>query len=61
MVFKYYTADVKVFGDNELQTPSITIKVWFWNNPLDAVVMMKNQLELWGMEGHKVFNIRRIN
>lgn len=60
MIFKYYTADLKVFGRNELQTPSITIKTWFYTNPLEAVDMMKNQLEDWDLDGHKIFNLRRI-
>lgn len=61
MIFKYYTADLKVFGNNKLQTPSITIKTWCWRNPIQAVDMMKNQLEDWDMDGHGIFNLRRIN
>ena len=61
MIFKYYTADLKVFGRNKLQTPSITIKTWWWRNPVQAVEMMQNQLEDWDLDGHKIFNLRRIN
>lgn len=60
MIFKYYTADLKVFGNNDLQTPSITVKVWFFTNPLIVVDMMKNQLDRWDLDGHKIFNLRRI-
>ena len=61
MIFKYYTADVKAFDECELQTPSITIKTWRWVDPVQAVKMMKNQLESWDMHGHKIFNLRRIS
>lgn len=60
MIYKYYTADLKVLDGDELKTPSVTIKVWFYTNPVTALTMMKNQLELWGLDGHKVFNLRRI-
>lgn len=60
MIFKYYTADLMAFGKNELQTPSITVKVYRWANPCDVVTMIKNQLELDGYNGHKLFNLRRI-
>lgn len=60
MLYKYYTADLKVFSGGELKTPSITIKVWFYTNPVTVITMMKNQLESWGFTGHKVFNLRRI-
>lgn len=61
MFYKYYTADIMVFGRNDLLTPSITIKTWRWINPLQAVDMMKNQLEDWDLDGHKIFNLRRIS
>ena len=60
MLFKYYTADLMTLGGEELKTPSITIKTWFYTNPVKALTMMKNQLELWGFDNHKVFNLRRI-
>jgi len=60
MIFKYYTADLMVFGNDELQTPSITIKTWFWRNPVQVVTMMKNQLNDWDLDGHRLFNLRRI-
>ena len=60
MFFKYYTAELMVFGSYELKAPSITVKVWFWRNPLYAVSMMKNHLELDGFKGHWIFNLRRI-
>ena len=60
MIFKYYTADLKVFGSDKLQVPSITVKVWAFTAPTVAVSMMKNKLELWGYDDHGVFNIRRI-
>ena len=60
MLFKYYTADLRVFGNNDLLSPSITIKTWFFRSPLDAVEMMQNQLESWDFDGHKIFNLRRI-
>ena len=60
MLFKYYTAELTVFGSYTLKAPSITVKVWFWRSPLYAVSMMKNQLELGGLKGHGIFNLRRI-
>ena len=60
MIFKYYTADLVVLSDLELEIPSITIKTWFWNTPIDAVYMMKNQLLEWGQADHRIFNLRRI-
>lgn len=60
MIFKYYTADLMVFGNNELQTPSITVKVWFWHNPLQVSIMIKKQLEIDDLDGHRIFNLRRI-
>ncbi len=61
MLFKYYTAELMVLGDDKLMTPSITIKTWFFRNPVDAVGMMKNQLSVWGFNGHCIYNLRRIN
>ncbi len=61
MFYKYYTADLKVFGKNKLISPSITIKVWIFTNPITVVDMMHNQLEDWDFDGHKIFNLRRIN
>lgn len=60
MIYKYYTADLMYFGDEKIQTPSITIKTWFWRNPVQVVSMMKNQLEYWNLSDHKIFNLRRI-
>ena len=60
MIFKYYTAELMVFGSYELEAPSITVKIWLWRNPLYAVSMMKKKLELGGLKGHGVFNLRRI-
>ena len=60
MFYKYYTADLMVFGKNKLQTPSITVKVFAFTNPLTVVDMMHNQLKAWDMDGHKTFNLRRI-
>ena len=60
MFYKYYTADLKVLGRHELETASITIKTWRWENPVRVVEMMKNQLEYWDFDGHKIFNLRRI-
>lgn len=61
MIFKYYTADLKTLNGERLETPSITIKTWFFRNPINAVDMMKNQLEAWGNSDHRIFNLRRIN
>lgn len=60
MIFKYYTADLKTLNGNELEIPSITIKTWFFRNPLNAVDMMKNQLLKWGQADHRIYNLRRI-
>ena len=60
MFFKYYTAELMVFGSYTLKAPSITVKVWLWSNPLHAASMMKNQLELHGLKGHGISNLRRI-
>ncbi len=60
MLFKYYTADLKTLNGEKLKTPSITVKVWFYTNPVTVVLMMKNQLKSWGFSEHKVFNLRRI-
>ena len=60
MFFKYYTAELMVFGSYTLKAPSITVKVWFWIDPLYVASMMRNQLELRGLKGHGVFNLRRV-
>ena len=60
MFFKYYTAELMVFGSHTLKAPSITVKVWLWSNPLYVASMMRNQLELRGLKGHGIFNLRRI-
>lgn len=62
MLFKYYTAELVVLDDvfGELAIPSITIKTWFFRNPINAVDMMKNMLKLWGFENHRIINLRRI-
>lgn len=60
MIFKYYTADLKTLNDERLEVPSITIKTWFFRDPLNVVDMMRNQLELWGNSDHRIFNLRRI-
>lgn len=60
MIFKYYTADLMVMGNNKLLSPSITIKTWFWRSPVDAIDMMKNQLATWEFTHHRIYNLRRI-
>jgi len=60
MLYKYYTADLMVLPPYHLESPSIVIKTWRWRNPLQVNIMMKNQLESWGFEGHKLYNMRRI-
>ena len=60
MIFKYYTADLMTLNKDELKTPSIIIKTWFFRNPVEAVDMMKNQLEDWELSNHRIFNLRRI-
>ncbi len=60
MIFKYYTADLMIFGNNELQSPSITIRTWFWCSPLKASKMMKGKLDDFDLDGHGLFNLRRI-
>ena len=61
MIYKYYTAELVVLKKGaELEAPSITIKTWFFRNPLDAITMMKNQLESWGFKEHRIINLRRI-
>ncbi len=44
MLFKYYTAELIMLNGEKLEVPSITIKTWFFRNPVNAVGMMKNQL-----------------
>lgn len=60
MIFKYYTAELVVLNDERLEVPSITIKTWFFRNPINAVDMMRNQLEAWGNPDHRIINLRRI-
>jgi hypothetical protein len=60
MIFKYYTADLKVLNDEDLEMTSITIQTWFFVNPVQVVRMMKNQLSSWDQENHRIFNLRRI-
>ena len=60
MLFKYYTAELVRLDDEDLEVPSITIKTWFFRNPINAVDMMKNQLEKWGVNNHRIVNLRRI-
>ncbi len=60
MLFKYYTANVSTLHGSRPLTPSITIKVWIWSSPIDAVDMMKNQLKKWGFDNHQIFDLRRI-
>ena len=60
MIFKYYTADLMKVDGSELITPSITIKTWFFRNPVSAVDMMRNHLESSGLQDHRIFNLRRI-
>ena len=60
MIFKYYTANLVTLFGEELETPSITVKVWIWNNPVQVIAMMKNQLESWGFQNHRIQTLRRI-
>ena len=60
MLFKYYTAELIMMGGGKLEVPSITIKTWFFRNPVNAVDMMKNQLLAWGYTNHRIINLRRI-
>lgn len=60
MIFKYYTAELIMLNGEKLEVPSITIKTWFFRNPLNAVDMMKNQLLAWGHTNHRIINLRRI-
>ena len=59
MFYKYYTADLMTLKSDDLQVPSITIKVWFFTNPIQVVNMMRNQLDEWDLDYHRMFNIRR--
>jgi len=60
MIFKYYTAELIMLNGEKLEVPSITIQTWFFRNPINAVDMMKNQLEAWGITNHRIINLRRI-
>ena len=60
MIFKYYTAELIMLNGEKLEVPSITIKTWFFRNPVNAVDMMKNQLIAWGNMNHRIINLRRI-
>lgn len=60
MIFKYYTAELIMLNGEKLEVPSITIKTWFFRNPVNAIDMMKNQLLAWGHMNHRIINLRRI-
>lgn len=60
MLFKYYTAELVMLNGENLEVPSITIKTWFFRSPINAVDMIKNQLESWGHTNHRIINLRRI-
>ena len=60
MIYKYYTADLKILDGADLKTPSITIKTWFFISPVTAFRMIKNQLKSDDLSNHKAFNFHRI-
>jgi hypothetical protein len=60
MLYKYYTAELIRLDGGKLEIPSITIKTWFFRNPINAVDMIKNQLVAWGHYNHRIINLRRI-
>ena len=45
MIYKYYTADLKVLDGSKLTIPSMVIKTWFFTDPMTAFDMFKNQLK----------------
>lgn len=60
MLFKYYTADLVVQDGDKLVAPFITIQTWFWQDLVQAVIMMQNRLAVDGLSNHLVYNLRRI-
>ena len=60
MIYKYYTADLKVLDGADLKVPSMIIKTWFFIDPITAFKMIKTQLEKDDLGNHRIFNFHRV-
>jgi hypothetical protein len=61
MIYKYYTCDFVTLTDDELQVPSMIVKVYRWWTPIMAHTSIKNQLTLDGYgPHHRIINFKRV-
>lgn len=61
MLYKYYTCELITICGEPLKTPSMTVRVYRWLNPVKVGKAIKNQLVADGMESHRMINLRRIS